>query len=97
MATAQDIINRSLRLIGVLGSGESPTGAEGVDALASLNAMLEVWRNDRLMVYSIDRVEFTSLVASTQTYTIGSGATINVERPLKIERASLLYRADTRS
>jgi hypothetical protein len=39
MATALDIILGSLRRLGVLGSGQSPTSSETADALEALNDM----------------------------------------------------------
>lgn len=88
MATAQTIINRAMRLIGALESGESPTADETADVLVALNQMIDSWRNDRLTVYQL--VDYThTLVAATSSYTIGSGATINQERPVKIEDARI--------
>jgi len=40
MATAVQIISRSLRMLGVLAGGESPEAADANDALFALNAML---------------------------------------------------------
>jgi hypothetical protein len=41
--TGQDIVNRSLRSIGVLASEESATAAQQSDALDSLNDLLHEW------------------------------------------------------
>jgi hypothetical protein len=90
MATLQDIVKRALRMVGVKAANESLTGAEGADALVMANDLLELWRLSRTMVYSIDRYVFTSIVAGTASYTIGSAATIPIERPVKIEEASWL-------
>lgn len=76
MSTAQTLINRSLRLIGVLASGTSPTTDETSDALIALNAMLEGWRNDKLMVYALTNQSVT-LINGTASYTIGAtGGTV---------------------
>ena len=47
MATALDVIKRSLRMIGELAAetGEAPSAANAEHALASLNAMLAGWEN----------------------------------------------------
>ena len=63
MATYQNLVDSSLRLIGVLASGETPSGEEGEDARLALNDMLETWRLDRQLVYSMDRQVFTSITA----------------------------------
>jgi hypothetical protein len=40
MATANDIVSRALRLLGVIASGETIEASTGADALAVLNALL---------------------------------------------------------
>ena len=58
MATAGDIINGSLRLIGVLAEGETPSAETAQDALVAMNQMIDSWNTERLAVYStIDQVE----------------------------------------
>lgn len=86
MGTAQDLISRSLRTLGAVASGETPTAQESTDALDVLNDLLESWRLDSLLVYAIDRQVFAH-TANTASYTIGSGGTWNVTRPVRIERA----------
>lgn len=86
MATAQTIIDRALRLIGAIASGESSTTDEGTDALTALNALIDSWRNDRLMVYALSESTLT-LVASDGSYTIGAAGDIVATRPVKIESA----------
>lgn len=44
MATAQDLIARTLRLIGAIEGGEDPSAAEAADGLDALNEMLHGWR-----------------------------------------------------
>lgn len=85
--TIQTEINRSLRLLGVIASGESPTTAESNDALESLNGMLDAWRNDKLLVYAFQDIQIT-LINGTATYTIGaSGAGTTATAPVKMESA----------
>lgn len=86
MATAQTVINRALRLIGALDPEESPTTNETANVLEALNGLIDSWRNDRLIVWSIATVTKT-LTPADGTYTIGSGADINTTRPVRIEGA----------
>lgn len=86
MGTARDLIKGSLRLLGVIASGETPTAAEQADALSSLNSMIESWSNDGFLIFEEKREEFT-LSISTQDYSIGSGATFDTVRPQTIMNA----------
>jgi hypothetical protein len=84
-----DLINSSLRKIGVIAAGEIPNSDESTDALASLNALMESWSADQITVYQI--VNFNhALTANTQAYTMGPAGTFNTARPLKIESAGII-------
>ena len=52
MATAGDIINGSLRLLGVLAEGEVPSAETLQDALNAMNQMIDSWNTERLSVFS---------------------------------------------
>lgn len=86
--TAREMIASSLRLIGVLASSETATSEEANDALKSLNQMLSSWSTENLIIYQKVRDEF-SLVASTATYTWGTGGTFNSSRPIEIIKANI--------
>lgn len=87
---AQTIIDRAMRLIGVLASGASPTAAETADGLEALNSLLDSWRNDRLLCYA-GQEEALTLSSGTQTYTVGNGGTLNTNRPVQIIKAYVSY------
>ncbi len=85
MATAQTLIDRALRLIGAIASGESPTTAESNDGLVALNAMISSWQTEKLNVFAFVDTAFT-LVASDGSYTVGpAGNFALTPRPSKIE------------
>lgn len=84
--TVADMINASLRKIGVLASGEVPSANEQSDAFAAFTNMLDSMSNERLIIYSVLREVF-ALTAGQQTYTFGTGGNFNSIRPQKIENA----------
>lgn len=86
---ALDLIMSSMRLIGALASGETPTDSEASDALLVLNQMLDSWNAERLMVFTITIAQFT-LTVNKQTYTYGVGGDFNGPRPARIDRASII-------
>jgi hypothetical protein len=85
MATALDIILRARRLLNAHGVGETLDTELANDGLEALNAMLESWSIDGLLVYAIQSNTFT--LTGAQTYTIGTGGTFNMARPDRIEAA----------
>lgn len=88
--TVNDLINSSLRMIGALASGESPTSAESNDALTALNQMIDLWSTQRLMVYSTVSESFT-LTGGKQSYTWGTGGDFNSARPQGIDVATIQF------
>ena len=86
--TARELIASSLRLGGVLASGETPSADEANDALSTLNQMLSTWSNENLVIYQKVREEF-SLTPNTSAYTWGTGGTFNSSRPIEVLRANL--------
>ena len=86
MATAQTIIDRALRLISAIASGESPTAAESSDGLVALNAMISSWQTEKLNVYAFVDTAFT-LANADSSYTVGPSGNFNLTpRPSKIEQ-----------
>lgn len=75
MTTVLDLLSGSLRSIGALASGETPTAEQTDDAFNMLNDMLAMWSNERMLVHYETEVVFP-VVTSTYQYTIGPGGTI---------------------
>lgn len=88
MATARDLIRRSLLLIGAISTGETPSADELVDALATLNDMVDSWSTEGLTIFNKTRETFP-IVGGTASYTIGTGGTFNTSRPQRIEHAAI--------
>ena len=59
METAGDIINGSLRLLGVLAEGETPSAETSQDALRAMNQMIDSWNTERLSVFATQDQVFT--------------------------------------
>lgn len=89
MATAGDIIERSLRLLGQIGSGESASTAENTDGLEALNAMVDAWNNDRLLCFSYQEQSLT-LANGDGSYTVGTSGDLNTTRPVEIVNAYIV-------
>lgn len=85
MATANDLIRRALRLIGVLATGEHPDANQAADALESLNSMIDSWRNESFTVFAL-RTEQLAITGAA-SYTIGPTGTLNTVRPVRIDSA----------
>lgn len=76
MPAVSTLILRSMRMTGEKARGATLTTDEQTETLAELNTMMESWRLERLMCYSVtERTQ--ALTASTESYTVTS-------RPMKI-------------
>ncbi len=82
--TGLDLINSSLRLLGVLASGEAASSTEANDALQALNDMIDSWTNQSLLIFE-NIPETFPLVVNQQSYQWGTGAAdFNSPRPQKL-------------
>lgn len=81
-----DLITSSMRLIGAIATGETPTADEARDGLLVLNDMLENWSAERLSVWGTANETF-STVAGQAVYTIGPAGDFNTTRPVYITDA----------
>ncbi len=95
MTTAIDIIKRSMRLIGVLSDGETPTAQQSEDALFSLNGLMGSLGNSPQMIFARTN-EAVNLVASTASYTVGPSGGLVTARPIEVlESSNLIYQGVT--
>ena len=88
--TVLNILNRSLRLIGVAQTGEASSPDEISDAFSVLNMMLGQWNNDRLMLFGFTN-ELFDIPIGQQKFTIGPGGDLDTARPTRIDRAFVRY------
>lgn len=86
---ASTLISRAMRLIEQLSPGVSPTTDEYAVCLEALNAMLDSWRNEKLMcVATLD--ENFEMVAGQSSYTVGPAGDLNTNRPVRIDDAYIV-------
>ena len=84
MTTAGDLINGSLRLLGVLAEGETPSAETAQDALAAMNQMIQSWNTERLAVFSTQD-QVVTWPPSTRSRTFGPTGDIVANRPIAID------------
>jgi hypothetical protein len=84
MTTAGDLINGSLRLLGVLAEGETPSAETSQDALLAMNQMVQSWNTERLAVFSTQD-QVVTWPPSTISRTFGPTGNIVANRPVAID------------
>jgi hypothetical protein len=89
--TANTMIISALGKIQVLGIDANVTAQEAADGLYDLNAMLDTWSIEGLMVYQVQQTTH-SWTANAASKTIGSGGDFNTTRPYKIEHKGNFFR-----
>ena len=75
MTTPYDIITRSLKDIGALEAGESPSADAAQDAFDMLNDLCAQWSNENMMVFYKTEIIFQT-VQNTVQYTLGPGGSV---------------------
>lgn len=87
MTTAAELINGSLRILGVLAEGEEPSVAVMQDSIMAMNQMIQSWDTERLSVFSTQDQIFT-WPAYTMSRTIGPTGDFVGNRPIEIDDAT---------
>ena len=88
--TRNDIIQSSLRLLGVLEEGAQPTAPAIESASLVLNMMLKDWMTDGIKLWTVTELNIP-LKANQTTYTIGPSSTydLNTNKPLRLIQSFL--------
>ena len=94
MASAGDIINGSLRLLGVLAEGETPSAETSQDALTALNQMIDSWNTERLAIFSTQDQIFT-WPPGVISRTLGPSGTFSGNRPIALDGSTFFRDAST--
>lgn len=83
MPTANDLISRALRRAGILETGQTALANDSLEALDTLNEILDQWSLEDLMIF-YSTIESFALVAGTNTYSIGATGAFVTVRPIEI-------------
>jgi hypothetical protein len=59
------------------------------DAMDLLNGLMDAWAAERLQIYQVTRTTWT-ITANDGQYTVGSGANVNVARPVFIDHVNFI-------
>lgn len=94
MASAGEIINGSLRLIGALAEGEVPSADTSADALMAMNQMIDSWNTERLMIYNTIDQQFT-WPSDEITQTLGPTGDFVGLRPVALDDSTYYRDAST--
>jgi hypothetical protein len=87
MTTAGDIIYGSLRLIGQLAEGETPSSETAQDALVAMNQMIDSWNTERLSVFSTQD-QVVTWPPNQRSRTMGPTGDIVALRPVLVDDAT---------
>ncbi len=87
MTTAAELIDGSLRLLGVLAEGETPSAAVMQDSIMAMNQMIQSWDTERLSVFSTQDQVFT-WPANVLSRTFGPTGDFVGNRPIEIDDAT---------
>jgi hypothetical protein len=94
MATAGELINGALRLLGVLAEGETPSADTSNDALTAMNQMIDSWNTERLSVFSTQDQVFT-WPAGIISQTLGPSGDFVGNRPIALDDSTYFRDAAT--
>jgi hypothetical protein len=87
--TLLDVITDALGDIGVLAEGEVPSAAQAALGLRAMNNLVDQWKAEKLVIYTTTRT-LKTITVSDGEYTVGSGADINIARPVFIDHINLV-------
>ena len=85
MTTVTGLIHLALFDTDIIGEGETASADIAQNALDTFNQMLAMWQAENILIYAQQETSFTPTGALS--YTVGTGATVNMARPKKIDAA----------
>lgn len=95
MTNVTKLVRTSLRKVGAIPAGTQLKTQELIDGRDELRRMLDAWRLESLMVYTIALRQF-SLAPGRVAYTYGDGGHFDAQRPVVVETATIINSAGGR-
>lgn len=87
--SAADYAQFALRKLGVIDATRPPAPEDLANVALTLNMMIDAWALERRLLYYVNPARFP-LQTGIASYTIGTGGTFNVERPVWLENWSIV-------
>lgn len=84
MATAGELINGALRLIGMLAEGETTSSEASADSLVAMQQMIDSWSTERLSIFTTQEQVFT-WPAGSLSRTLGPSGDFVGNRPILLD------------
>lgn len=86
--TPRKLAYDAYRLLGVLRPGQSTSEDAVDDAFRALNDLIDAWKIERLMVYTVAGTPYTVPPGGGGTFTLGPSGTLSQTAPVRVESAS---------
>ena len=90
--TVRELITSALTKNNAIQPGEIPTDSDLEISLESLEALIDSWSTEKLMIYSFKPYYFIA-TSGQQIFTLGPGGDWDIERPMRIQQATLSLNA----
>lgn len=88
--TRDDIIQASFRLLGVYGTGETPSTADYTNASQALNILIKSWNKKNINLWTVQDLSFTTVVGvSSYSFPGVTTSPVTSYRPLRVLEAFL--------
>lgn len=87
--TWADICTLALRRLGYLQPAETPSADDAAHVFQTLQVLINGLGTERGTMYEVRRSTWT-IVSGTGTYTVGSGGTVNIARPVFVQNVNYI-------
>jgi hypothetical protein len=94
VATVLDEVTAALKELGVLAANEVADAGQAEDGRLALNRLVDQWAAERLQIFTITRTTWT-IATGVGTYTVGTGGTVNVARPVFLDHVNYIETSAT--